>query len=75
MSLRPWRAGTFTSREPDRGEVDNGREGVVVSSTGVDSLDRSIGKTTAWLTDIDAGFGRSDRRLAYRVLPASRSAA
>jgi uncharacterized protein (DUF2267 family) len=41
-----------------------------MSSTGVDSLDRSIGKTTAWLTDIDAGFGTSDRRLAYRVLRA-----
>jgi hypothetical protein len=62
--------GTFASREPDRGEADNAREGVVMSSTGVNSLDRSIGKATAWLTDIDAGFGTSDRRLAYRVLRA-----
>jgi len=41
-----------------------------MSSTGVDSLDRSISKTNAWLADIDATFGTSDRRLAYRVLRA-----
>ncbi len=41
-----------------------------MSFTGVDSLDRSIDKATAWLTDIDAGFGTSDRNLAYRVLRA-----
>ncbi|HEX7165105.1 MAG TPA: DUF2267 domain-containing protein [Trebonia sp.] len=34
------------------------------------SLDASIDKANAWLTDIDAGFGTSDRRLAYRVLRA-----
>ncbi len=41
-----------------------------MSFTGVDSLDRSIGKANAWLTDIEVGFGTSDRRLAYRVLRA-----
>ena len=41
-----------------------------MSFTGVDSLDRSIDKANAWLADIDAGFGTSDRRLAYRVLRA-----
>ncbi len=35
-----------------------------MSFTGVDSLDRSIDKANAWLADIDAGFGTSDRRLA-----------
>ena len=39
-------------------------------ATGVENLDRSIEKANAWLTDIDAGFGTSDRRLAYRVLRA-----
>jgi uncharacterized protein (DUF2267 family) len=39
-----------------------------MSLTGVDSLDRSIDKANAWLADIDAGFGTSDRQLAYRVL-------
>jgi uncharacterized protein (DUF2267 family) len=38
-----------------------------MSFTGVDSLDRSIGKTNAWLAEISAGFGNDDRRLAYRV--------
>jgi len=41
-----------------------------MSFTGVDGLDRSIGKANAWLADIEAGFGTSDRRLAYRVLRA-----
>lgn len=41
-----------------------------MSLTGVDSLDRSIGKAAAWLADIDAGFGSSDPNLAYRVLRA-----
>ncbi len=41
-----------------------------MSSTGVENLDRSIDKATAWLADIGAGFGTSDRRLAYRVLRA-----
>jgi uncharacterized protein (DUF2267 family) len=41
-----------------------------MSSTGVASLDRSIDKANAWLADIDAGFGTSDRHLAYRVLRA-----
>lgn len=41
-----------------------------MSLTGVDSLDRSIAKATSWLADIDAGFGSSDRGLAYRVLRA-----
>jgi len=41
-----------------------------MSFTGVASLDRSIDKANAWLADIDAGFGTSDRHLAYRVLRA-----
>jgi uncharacterized protein (DUF2267 family) len=39
-------------------------------STGVENLDRSIGKANTWLADIDAGFDTSDRTLAYRVLRA-----
>jgi uncharacterized protein (DUF2267 family) len=39
-------------------------------STGVNSLDRGVEKATAWLADVDAGFGTSDRQLAYRVLRA-----
>jgi uncharacterized protein (DUF2267 family) len=39
-------------------------------STGVDSLDSGVEKANAWLADIDAGFGTSDRQLAYRVLRA-----
>jgi uncharacterized protein (DUF2267 family) len=38
-----------------------------MSRTGVDSLDRSIDKTNAWLGDVAASFGTEDRRLAYRV--------
>ena len=38
--------------------------------TGVGSLDRSIEKANTWLAEIDAGFGTTDRRLAYRVLRA-----
>jgi len=38
-----------------------------MSRTGVDSLDRSIDKTNAWLADVAASFGTEDRRLAYRV--------
>ena len=38
-----------------------------MSRTGVDSLDRSIEKTNAWLGDVAASFGTEDRRLAYRV--------
>lgn len=38
-----------------------------MSRTGVDSLDRSIDKTNAWLADVAAGFGTEDRRMAYRV--------
>ena len=41
-----------------------------MSFTGVSSLDTSIDKANVWLADIDAGFGSSDRRLAYRVLRA-----
>jgi uncharacterized protein (DUF2267 family) len=41
-----------------------------MSFTGIDGLDASINKANAWLADIDAGFGTSDRRLAYRVLRA-----
>jgi uncharacterized protein (DUF2267 family) len=41
-----------------------------MSFTGVNNLDRSIDKANAWLADIAAGFGTSDRRLAYRVLRA-----
>lgn len=41
-----------------------------MSFTGVNSLDSSIDKANAWLADIDARFGTSDRRLAYRVLRA-----
>ena len=39
-----------------------------MSFTGVDNLDRSIDKANVWLADIDAGFGTSDRHLAYRIL-------
>src|SRR5258708_4974382 len=38
-----------------------------MTRTGVDSLDRSIDKTNAWLADVAASFGTEDRRLAYRV--------
>jgi len=38
-----------------------------MSRTGVDSLDRSIDKTNAWLADVATNFGTEDRRLAYRV--------
>ena len=48
----------------------NETEVVVMSFTGVDSLDGSIDKANMWLADIDAGFGTDDRRLAYRVLRA-----
>jgi uncharacterized protein (DUF2267 family) len=41
-----------------------------MSFTGVASLGRSIDKANAWLADIDAGFGTSDRHLAHRVLRA-----
>ncbi len=41
-----------------------------MSFTGVDNLDRSIDKANVWLADIDAGFGTSDRHLAYRILRA-----
>lgn len=39
-------------------------------STGVENLDHSIEKASAWLGDVATGFGTSDRRLAYRVLRA-----
>lgn len=38
-----------------------------MSRTGVDSLDRSIDKTNAWLADVAASFGTQDRKLAYKV--------
>jgi uncharacterized protein (DUF2267 family) len=38
-----------------------------MARTGVDSLDRSIEKTNAWLADVAASFGTEDRRLAYKV--------
>lgn len=38
-----------------------------MSFTGVDSLDRSIEKTNAWLKAVADGFGTEDRRFAYRV--------
>jgi uncharacterized protein (DUF2267 family) len=38
-----------------------------LSFTGVDSLDRSIHKTNAWLADVADSFGTEDRRFAYRV--------
>lgn len=41
-----------------------------MSFTGVSNLDASIDKANAWLAEIDAGFGTTDRRLAYRVLRA-----
>lgn len=41
-----------------------------MSPTGVPSLDHGIDKTNTWLADIAAGFGSTDRRLAYRVLRA-----
>ncbi len=38
-----------------------------MSATGVDSLDRSIEKTNAWLADVAASFGTQDRKVAYRA--------
>jgi len=38
-----------------------------MSFTGVDSLDRSIDKVNAWLSDVEKEFDTHDRRLAYRV--------
>lgn len=38
-----------------------------MTRTGVDSLDRSIEKTNAWLADVASTFGTEDRRLAYKV--------
>jgi uncharacterized protein (DUF2267 family) len=38
-----------------------------MTRTGVDSLDRSIEKTNAWLADVATTFGTEDRRLAYKV--------
>jgi uncharacterized protein (DUF2267 family) len=38
-----------------------------MARTGVDSLDRSVEKTNAWLADVAAAFGTEDRRLAYKV--------
>jgi len=40
-----------------------------MSSTGVDSLDRSIDKAKR-MADIESGFGTGDCRVAYRVLRA-----
>lgn len=42
-------------------------KGVVMSSAGVGSLDRSIDESNAWLAGIEEGFGTHDRRFAYRV--------
>ena len=42
--------------------------GVASLDARVASLDDSIGKASAWLAGIDAGFGTEDRALAYRVL-------
>lgn len=47
-----------------------GRKGVVMALTNVDSLDRSIAKTNAWLADVAEGFGTDDRRFAYRMMRA-----
>ena len=41
-----------------------------MSSTGISSLDQSIGKANAWLARIADEFGTEDRRLAYRALRA-----
>jgi uncharacterized protein (DUF2267 family) len=41
-----------------------------MSCTGVNSLDRATGKASAWLADIDAGFGTHERHLAHRMLRA-----
>jgi uncharacterized protein (DUF2267 family) len=38
-----------------------------MSFTGVDSLDNSITKTSAWLADIDKELGTDNRQLAYRI--------
>src|SRR5260370_2943501 len=38
-----------------------------MTRTGVDSRDRRIEKTNAWLADVAANFGAEDRRMAYRV--------
>jgi uncharacterized protein (DUF2267 family) len=45
-------------------------EDVALSVTGVDSLDRSIHKTNAWLADVASSFDTDDRRFAYRVVRA-----
>src|SRR5260370_18656267 len=38
-----------------------------MTRTGVDSRDRRIEKTNAWLADVAANFGTEDRGMAYRV--------
>jgi len=38
-----------------------------MSRTGVDSLDRSIEKTNAWLADVASSMRTEDRRVAYKV--------
>ena len=47
-----------------------------MSRTGVDSLDRSIDKTNAWLADVAASFGTEDRpaRLPGHALVAAHAA-
>lgn len=42
-------------------------KGVVMSSAGVGSFDRSVDESNAWLAGIEEGFGTHDRRFAYRV--------
>jgi hypothetical protein len=64
---RSWHARTFAPWRPGGSEVGNEKGTAVMSFTGVGSPDRSIGRASAWLADIDAGVGTSGRRLAYRV--------
>jgi uncharacterized protein (DUF2267 family) len=40
---------------------------MVMSFTGVTSLDSSIMKTSTWMADIDRELGTDNRQLAYRV--------
>ncbi len=41
-----------------------------MTTTGVDTVDRSVEKAHVWINDVDEEFGTEDRRQAYRVLRA-----
>ena len=49
---------------------NNRKRGVAMALTNVDSLDRSIAKTNAWLAGVAEGFGADDRRFACRMMRA-----